>query len=352
MAERHFLSAIKPNALQKERLKTITFSIILSGLISGFFLLILTGIKWDNFLFGFIIGIQAYAYISIFSFYIQRRLWHWNLFFYLIITALSHIILLGLAIFAAFEVFNSFQISFSMFFRIVEGSSGLVIKGLVFGFALSLLFQVYEIFDTLLGKNLFFRILLGKYDKPFDEKRVFLFLDIESSTYLAEKLGHKQFLSFLNDFFSELAEPVTATGGEIYKYVGDEAIISWDKKKAGKHSAPLCCYFRMKQNLERKSSQYVKKYGHIPGFRAAVHGGTVVTGKMGQVKKEIAYIGDVLNTTARMLDICRELKCGLLASSDALEIISPSDAYQISPIRSMTLRGKESPVGLASIDMA
>lgn len=339
------------NALQKEKLKILSVSVVLSGLMSGIFLLILAGMNWNNFLFGFIVGILAYSFISIFSWLIQRRFWRWNLLLSLAVTAVFHLMLLVLSIFIAFEVMNGFEISFSRFYQIIEESSGLVIKGLVFGFAMSLLFQVYEIFDSLLGKNLFPRILLGRYDKPFEEERVFLFLDIESSTSLAENLGHKRFLSLLNDFFSELAEPVTASGGEIYKYVGDEAIISWDRKRAGKSSSPLRCYFMMKQRLQNKSSYYIKRYGQVPGFRAAVHGGTVVTGKMGHVKKEIAYVGDVLNTTSRMLDICKEIKSGLIASSDALEMIKPSAHYIISPIGGTTLRGKENLLRLSGIEM-
>ncbi len=340
------------NALQKERLATLSASIFISGLISGAFLLLLAGISRANFIFGFLIGIQAYIYISLFSLFIERRMRRSNLLFSILISALSHLILIVFSIFTSFEALNSFRISLSMFYGIIKESSGLITKGLAFGFVLSLLFQIYEIFDAILGKNIFPGILLGRYDQPFEEKRVFMFLDMKASTCIAEKLGHKRFLSLLNDFFSDLAEPVTSAKGRIYKYVGDEAIITWDKKSAGRNSAPLVCYFDIKAGLNKKRSHYEMKYGFIPGFRAALHGGTVVTGKMGLLKKEIAYIGDVMNTSARMLDICRDTKRDLIVSGDALEMIQPSALYGIRPIEDTALRGKENPVALFYLEMA
>ncbi len=340
------------NAIRKERLITHLVSVAVSGILSGIFLLFLAGFSRANFIFGFLIGIQAYAWISLFSFFIERKMQRWNLLFSVIISAVSHIILLVFSVFISFEIMNSFSISLSMFFRITEESSGLIIRGLVFGFALSLLFQIYEIFDAVLGKSIFPGILLGRYDHPFEEERVFMFLDMESSTSLAEKLGHKEFLSLLNDFFSDLAEPVTSSKGRIYKYVGDEAIITWNKRKARKNSAPLGCYFNIKDRFIKKQSHYEKRYGFVPGFRAALHGGRVVTGKMGLVKKEIAHIGDVMNTSARMLDICRELKKDFIVSGDALDMINPSSLYNISPIGGIALRGKEKPVSLFYAEMA
>jgi adenylate cyclase len=39
----------------------------------------------------------------------------------------------------------------------------------------------------------------------------------------------------------------------------------------------------------------------VPEFKGALHGGNVVVSEVGKYKSEIAYHGDVLNTTSRML---------------------------------------------------
>jgi len=41
------------------------------------------------------------------------------------------------------------------------------------------------------GQGVFFKLLIGKYYRPKVENRIFMFLDIKSSTTIAEKLGHK-----------------------------------------------------------------------------------------------------------------------------------------------------------------
>ena len=53
-----------------------------------------------------------------------------------------------------------------------------------------------------------------------EEKRIFMFLDLRSSTFIAEKLGHKLYSEFIQDCFLDL-EVVRRHKAEIYQYVGD-----------------------------------------------------------------------------------------------------------------------------------
>ena len=56
------------------------------------------------------------------------------------------------------------------------------------------------------------------YTKPFSEvERIFMFLDIRSSTTIAEELGHIQYFELLNDFFRDIAEPISNNKGQIYQ---------------------------------------------------------------------------------------------------------------------------------------
>ena len=54
-----------------------------------------------------------------------------------------------------------------------------------------------------------------------------LFIDMESSTAIAERLGEAGFLDFLNRFVADVTGPIVAQRGEIHKYVGDELIVTW-----------------------------------------------------------------------------------------------------------------------------
>jgi len=205
-------------------------------------------------------------------------------------------------------------------------------------------------FDTLLGKNYLIKIFAGKYNRPFEEDRIFMFLDLKSSTSIAEKLGHKRFLSLLNDFFYDLAEPVVATKGQIYKYVGDEAIVTWKIKRAKVSGDPIGCFFQLKKQISKKSSGYLEKYGLIPEFKAGMHGGIVVTGEMGFIKKEIAYLGDVLNTTARIESACNEFGAELIVSDTVLSRLNLGGVYKITHLGSIKFRGKENAVEVAAVE--
>ena len=58
-----------------------------------------------------------------------------------------------------------------------------------------------------------------------------MFLDLKSSTTIAEKIGHINFHKFINDFLFTISEAIISSKGEIYKYVGDEVIITWKMKE-------------------------------------------------------------------------------------------------------------------------
>ena len=52
-----------------------------------------------------------------------------------------------------------------------------------------MLLSFYVQINLLLGEGVLFKFLLGRYRKPLNENRIFMFLDIKSSTTIAENLG-------------------------------------------------------------------------------------------------------------------------------------------------------------------
>ncbi len=338
------------NSVRREIAVNFALGLLVSAAVSAFFSCLFLGASRVNCLFGLLTGLQVYAYISLFSDFIKKRLRRKNMFLMLLVNTLAHILSIAGAIFMALLILNGFRATAVLRILSHPQVHEIILVGMAFGFALSFLFHVVEMFDTLLGKNFLFKILAGRYNHPFEQKRLFMFLDLADSTALAEKLGHKKYLSLLNDFYHDLAEPVIATRGEIYKYVGDEAIISWKMKHGAPYAAPLRCFFMTREIVARKSATYLKRYGELPRFRAAVHGGMVVTGEMGFIRKEIAFVGDVLNTTARMVDACRELNRSLIVSLEALEQMNPGPEIVVRPLPEIVLRGKQRPLAVSAVE--
>ena len=98
--------------------------------------------------------------------------------------------------------------------------------GVVFSLVLSLGFNLLFGVNDLLGQGVLFNFVAGRYRRPSVEDRVLLFIDMESSTVIAERLGEAGFLDFLNRFVADVTESIVAQRGAIHKYVGDEIIVS------------------------------------------------------------------------------------------------------------------------------
>ncbi|MDQ3683293.1 MAG: hypothetical protein M3352_09505 [Bacteroidota bacterium] len=95
-----------------------------------------------------------------------------------------------------------------------------------------------------------------------------MFLDINSSTSIAEQLGNETYHSLLKDFFSDITLPILENKGNIYQYVGDEVIVAWNYEDGKEDIHCLKCFFDMKLYIHKKKDKYLHRYGLVPLFKA------------------------------------------------------------------------------------
>lgn len=209
--------------------------------------------------------------------------------------------------------------------------------------------QIFLQFNTKFGEGNLWNMVRGRYQTPKKEQRIFMFVDINSSTTIAEKLGDEKYHQFLKDYFSDITNPILDNKGEIYQYAGDEVIISWKYAAGITNSNCIDCFFDMKKQINKHSAFYMVKYGLVPGFKAGLHFGEVVAGEVGIIKRDITFSGDVLNTTSRIQGKCREFNTDVLASSDLIDAIPVAVKYRVTQLGSIQLRGKEKEVGLSTV---
>lgn len=201
------------------------------------------------------------------------------------------------------------------------------------------------------GHRTFWNILRGRYNIPKEEKRIFMFLDLDDSTTLAEILGNERYHSLLKDFFADITDPIINNKGNIYQYVGDEVVVAWDYREGLEAQHCLKCFFDIKETILKKSQYYQERYGNVPSFKAGFHSGNVVAGEVGIIKRDITYSGDVLNTTARILGKCSELKEEILVSADLLSLLNISQVYQSRLLGSVHLKGKAKEVSIHALSI-
>ena len=101
--------------------------------------------------------------------------------------------------------------------------------------------------NQLLGQNVLINFITGRYHKPRLESRVFLFLDMQGSTALAERLGPLAFHRLLNRFVLDLTAPIVAARGEIHSYVGDELIATWPLDRDAPERSVIACFAAMER---------------------------------------------------------------------------------------------------------
>ena len=223
-------------------------------------------------------------------------------------------------------------------------------QDVLFSFAAVLVIRFIDDINHLLGQNVLLNFITGHYHQPRLEQRVFLFIDIEGSTTLAERLGELAFHRLVNRFVVDITEPIVAAYGEIHRYVGDELIATWKLADgiADAHCVGAC--FDALDRLAALSPVYLREFGTPVHCRAGLHCGPVVTGEMGSVKKEIVFLGDTVNTAARIQEFCRQTGDRVLASATLVNLFELPSGIIKRPLGDLRLRGKESDVVLYALE--
>jgi adenylate cyclase len=231
-------------------------------------------------------------------------------------------------------------------------ATGLSIRhqDVLFSFAVVLAIRFIDDINHLLGQKVLLNFITGYYYRPRLEQRVFLFIDIEGSTALAERLGEFAFHRLINRFVVDITEPIVAADGEIHRYVGDELIATWRLADgiADAHCVRAC--FEAFDRLAALSPVYVRDFGAPVHCRAGLHCGPVITGEMGSVKKEIVLLGDTVNTTARIQEFCRQTGDRVLASAALVNLLELPFGITKRSLGDLHLRGKENDVVLYALE--
>jgi len=223
---------------------------------------------------------------------------------------------------------------------------------LIFAGSMSLAANIVLSIGSLLGWATFWRLLAGRYHHPRREERIFLSVDLKNSTELAEQIGDSRFHALLNAFFEDVAAGAVETEAEIYKYIGDEVILTWRPEQGLPAARCLQCPIAIRRLIDADRQLYLRRFGVVPEFRAALHIGEVVAGEVGNIKREIGYFGDTLNTTARLAGASKDFGVDVLVSEALLQRLEVPANVRIEPLAPLPMRGKALPVPIAGYSFA
>ncbi len=287
-----------------------------------------------------VIGISAGSIFAIIDLYIAkyfRSILSLGVFF-ILITLLNLSALSIITYLAIFSINELLQIQLSL----KDFTTGHHVF-IIYGFIVSFLVGFTREMDRKLGSGNLWKLFIGKFYKPRQLERIFMFIDLTSSTRIAEEIGNIKYSSLLRDCFKDLAV-VANFSAEVYQYVGDEVVLNWNPNKGLKNNNAIHAFFAFQAYINSNKEYYLEQYGVVPVFKASAHIGQVTVTEVGELKSEICYHGDILNTTSRIQSLCSSFNCNLLISDRLKKRLEEDALLSHEALGSHNLKGKKEKV--------
>lgn len=291
---------------------------------------------------GFFMGIsiflmQEYVYPAFFNKY--------GMFLTIVVQALFFVIACTIGLWLVLQLNNSHFIHIDDMI-IPDADLKWMLSFTFYCLLLHVFIHLFLAFRKALGKNYFQSLLRGNYRIPVVEYRVFMFLDMHSSTQTAEEAGHYNYSLLLQECFDDLSEIVPDFDAEVYQYVGDEAVLTWKVRPDFKRKQCIRLYEAFCGRLLERENFYQQTFGLLPKFKAAVNEGLVTVAEIGKVKTEIAYHGEVLSTAARVQQLCNVHTADLLITDAFFVQLDRHSQNAFLKVDTASLRGKKKAVTL------
>ena len=271
--------------------------------------------------------------------------------FNIILKSALYLLALVIVCISIYYLFSFFELVTAEQLDILQSllSTKSILSALIYYASFILMMNFILYINKKLGPGSLIDLLTGKYYHPKNEELIFLFLDLQGSTTLAEKLGHNEYSTFIKECVHELTPIIQKYNARVYQYVGDEVVLFWDKKEGFHQENCLNTFFEFIASLKQREDYYMSKYGVVPIFKAGMDSGVVAATEIGDIKREIAFHGDVLNTAARLEKKCNKFNEKLIVTQHVADQIQSNNIYKFKFLSNLPLRGKTESIKFYSV---
>lgn len=329
----------------KQHLPTLLFIVVFAGLLGAFYgyvmsLVVGRGFHWLILVWGACRGIFVAVVVSMLELLVHRKkvqrtfrsMAFLPAFFLRSVITSWHLIL---ALSLSHIVFSPAWATFDTWLQ-----RGLL-RDFLFAAGAALLIQFMLQARRLVGGRTLRHFLMGRYNRPVNEERIFVLADIVGFTAMADKLGDQRSLELVTRFFLDIDPAIHRNGGTVHNYVGDEVVASWRVRSTAENTRVLLCLRDIVAKVEEVRTQYLNSFGVAPVLRIGMAAGPVAVGECGGEKRQVIYIGDTINTAKRLQDACKPYGVGVMTDADTLARMALPTDMSVTEMGRTTLRGRE-----------
>jgi adenylate cyclase len=218
---------------------------------------------------------------------------------------------------------------------------------------LGLAHTLREVSATYLGRSTAERVLDGQIRRGEGRAvpAAILLADLRGFTALSDRADPADMVTWLNEHFDALGNPVARHGGEILKFLGDGFLAIFPVPDADTLPCPVCggALDAATEGLAANAALNVRRRAAgLPALAAecVVHFGTVIYGNVGTERRlDFTIIGRAVNEASRIESQCAALGHDLLVS----EALAERCARRLEPVGSIELRGLSRPMKVLTL---
>ena len=155
-----------------------------------------------------------------------------------------------------------------------------------------------------------------------------LFSDIRRFATISERLGPRDTVTLLNEYFTEMVDIVFSHGGILDKYIGDAIMAVFGAPVSNPYDAEnaLAAAEQMMRALQRFNERRQAAGEEAIDIGVGISTGEVMAGSIGSLKRmEYTVIGDTVNRAARLESANKFYGTNILLSADTAERVKTRD---------------------------
>lgn len=194
---------------------------------------------------------------------------------------------------------------------------------------------IESIVTTYLGADAGHRVLQGQMRRGTVDSipAILWYTDLRGSTELAEALDGPELIALLNTYFDAVTQPLTQSGGEILKFIGDAVLCIYPLHDGSEEaSARAATALKAARDAQEALSTLNarRRQDGVPLLKAGIglHYGEVMYGNIGTAERlDFTVIGPAVNLVVRLETLSKSLPYDVLVSGAFHEVLTGVKPY-------------------------